>query len=61
VVRDDCLIGGDRRAAADRIYAAATDLAMQDGLDGFDIDSLAARAPPSTAKQAAKLRSETPF
>jgi AcrR family transcriptional regulator len=41
---------GDRRAAAaDRIYAAATDLVVRDGLDGFDIDTLAASVHCSRA------------
>ena len=42
MVRDDWLIGGERRtAAADRIYAAATDLVLRDGLEAFDMDALA--------------------
>ena len=42
-VRDDWLVGGDRRAAAaERIYAAATDLIAREGLEAFDIDALAA-------------------
>jgi AcrR family transcriptional regulator len=50
VGRDDWLVGGDRRAAAaDRIYAAATDLVVRDGLDAFDIDTLAARMHCSRA------------
>ena len=50
MVRDDWLVGGDRRAiAADRIYAAATDLVVRDGLDAFDIDTLAARVHCSRA------------
>jgi AcrR family transcriptional regulator len=50
VVRDDWLVGGDRRvAAADRIYAAATDLVVRDGLDAFDVDTLAARMHCSRA------------
>jgi AcrR family transcriptional regulator len=50
VPRDDWLVGGDRRAiAAERIYAAATDLIAQQGLDGFDIDTLAARVHCSRA------------
>jgi AcrR family transcriptional regulator len=50
MVRDDWLIGGDRRAAAaDRIYDAATDLALRHGLNGFDVDSLAARMHCSRA------------
>ncbi|KUI13397.1 transcriptional regulator [Mycobacterium lehmannii] len=50
MVRDDWLLGGERRtAAADRIYAAATDLVLRDGLDGIDIDALAARVHCSRA------------
>jgi AcrR family transcriptional regulator len=48
--RGDWLVGGDRRAiAAERIYAAATDLITRDGLDSFDIDTLAARVHCSRA------------
>lgn len=50
MVRDDWIVGGDRRAAAaDRIYAAATDLVVREGLDSFDIDTLAARVHCSRA------------
>jgi AcrR family transcriptional regulator len=50
VARSDWLIGGERRtAAADRIYAAATDLVVRDGLEAFDIDALAARVHCSRA------------
>ena len=50
MVRDDWVVGGDRRAAAaDRIYAAATDLVIREGLDAFDIDTLAARIHCSRA------------
>ena len=50
VVRNDWLVGGDRRtAAADRIYAAATDLIARDGFEAFDIDALAARVHCSRA------------
>lgn len=50
MVRDDWLVGGDRRAAAaDRIYAAAVDLVVREGLDAFDIDTLAARVHCSRA------------
>jgi AcrR family transcriptional regulator len=50
VGRDDWVVGGDRRAmAADRIYAAATDLVVREGLDAFDIDTLAARVHCSRA------------
>ncbi|AFP37140.1 TetR/AcrR family transcriptional regulator [Mycolicibacterium smegmatis] len=46
----DWLLGGDRRtAAAERIYAAATELVLRDGLDAFDIDTLAARVHCSRA------------
>ena len=48
--RRDWLVGGDRRtAAAERIYAAATDLIARDGMDAFDIDTLAARVHCSRA------------
>jgi AcrR family transcriptional regulator len=50
MVRDDWVVGGDRRAAAaDRIYAVATDLVVRDGLDAFDIDTLAAHVHCSRA------------
>lgn len=50
MVRDDWVVGGDRRAAAaDRIYAAATDLIVHEGLDAFDIDALATRVHCSRA------------
>jgi AcrR family transcriptional regulator len=50
MVRDDWVVGGDRRAAAaDRIYAAATDLAVREGLDAFDIDTLAVKVHCSRA------------
>jgi AcrR family transcriptional regulator len=50
VVRNDWLVGGDRRvAAAERIYAAATDLIARDGMDGLDIDTLASRVHCSRA------------
>jgi AcrR family transcriptional regulator len=50
VPRSDWLVGGDRRtAAAERIYAAATDLIARDGMDAFDIDALAARVHCSRA------------
>lgn len=40
---DDWLVGVDRRAvAAERIYAAATELIARNGLDALDIDQLAA-------------------
>jgi AcrR family transcriptional regulator len=50
VARDDWLIGGERReAAANRIYAAATDIVVRDGLEALDIDTLAARTHCSRA------------
>ena len=50
MVRDDWVVGGDRRAvAAERIYAAATDVVLRDGLDAFDIDTLAAKVHCSRA------------
>jgi AcrR family transcriptional regulator len=50
VTRSDWLVGGDRRtAAAERIYAAATDLIARDGMDAFDIDMLASRVHCSRA------------
>ncbi|MCV7195003.1 TetR/AcrR family transcriptional regulator [Mycobacterium angelicum] len=48
--RDDWLVGGDRRAiAAERIYAAATDMITREGLEAFDIDRLAKRIHCSRA------------
>lgn len=50
MTRSDWLVGGDRRtAAAERIYAAATDLIVRDGMDAFDIDTLASRVHCSRA------------
>jgi AcrR family transcriptional regulator len=50
VPRNDWLVGGDRRAiAAERIYDAATDLIARQGLDAFDIDTLATRVHCSRA------------
>jgi AcrR family transcriptional regulator len=50
MVRDDWVVGGDRRtAAADRIYAAATDLVIRHGFDAFDIDTLASQVHCSRA------------
>lgn len=50
MVRNDWVVGGERRtAAADRIYEAATDLAIRGGLDAFDIDGLAAQLHCSRA------------
>lgn len=46
----DWLVGDSRRTAgAERIYAAATDLVVRDGLDALDIDALAARVHCSRA------------
>ncbi len=48
--RKDWLVGGDRRAiATERIYDAATDLIGRQGLDAFDIDTLATRVHCSRA------------
>jgi AcrR family transcriptional regulator len=50
VVREDWVVGGDRRtAAAERIYAAAVDLVLREGFDAFDVDSLAERVHCSRA------------
>ena len=50
MVRDDWVIGKDRRtAAAERIYAAATDLVIRQGFDAFDIDTLASQVHCSRA------------
>jgi AcrR family transcriptional regulator len=50
MVRNDWVVGGERRtAAADRIYEAATDLAIREGLDAFNIDTLAERLHCSRA------------
>lgn len=50
MTRSDWLVGGDRRAAAaERIYAAATDLITRGGMDAFDIDTLASRLHCSRA------------
>jgi len=44
------VVGGDRRAAAaERIYSAAAELMLRDGLDALDIDSLAERVHCSRA------------
>ncbi|MGB3473578.1 MAG: TetR/AcrR family transcriptional regulator [Mycobacterium sp.] len=46
----DWLVGEDRRTAgAERIYTAAMDLVIRDGLDALDIDVLAARVHCSRA------------
>ncbi|CAJ1580494.1 TetR/AcrR family transcriptional regulator [[Mycobacterium] wendilense] len=50
MVRQDWVIGGDRRqAAAERIYSAAADLMLRDGLEAFDIDALCRRVHCSRA------------
>ncbi len=50
MARDDWLVGGDRRKiAAERIYAAATDMITHKGPDAFDIDTLAKRVHCSRA------------
>ncbi|WP_085136316.1 TetR/AcrR family transcriptional regulator [Mycolicibacter hiberniae] len=50
VARDDWLLGAERRAAAaDRIYAAATELVLRDGLEAFDIEALAQQVHCSRA------------
>jgi AcrR family transcriptional regulator len=50
MVREDWVVGGDRRtAAAHRIYAAATDLVIRQGFDAFDIDTLASQVHCSRA------------
>ncbi len=50
MTRSDWLVGGDRRtAAAERIYSAAADLIVRDGMDAFDIDTLASRVHCSRA------------
>jgi len=50
VVRNDWVIGDSRRkAATERIYAAATDLIVAHGLDAFDIETLAAQVHCSRA------------
>jgi AcrR family transcriptional regulator len=50
MARQDWVVGGDRRAAAaERIYSAAADLMIRDGLDALDIDSLAKQVHCSRA------------
>ncbi|MCV7279346.1 TetR/AcrR family transcriptional regulator [Mycolicibacterium flavescens] len=50
MARPDWVVGGDRRAAAaERIYAAATELVLRDGLEAFDIDTLASAVHCSRA------------
>src|ERR1700692_1153778 len=51
MARNAWLIGADRRSeAAERIYAAATDLVSRNGFENFSIDALAAavHCAPST-------------
>jgi AcrR family transcriptional regulator len=48
--RDDWLFDdGRRRAAVERIYAAATELISRDGIDAFNVDALAAQTHCSRA------------
>lgn len=50
MVRKDWAFDGNQRSAAvDRIYAAATDLILRDGLDAFSIAGLASRVHCSKA------------
>jgi AcrR family transcriptional regulator len=50
VSRDDWLFDDSRRSAAtERIYAAAAELILRDGMDEFSVDALAARAHCSRA------------
>jgi AcrR family transcriptional regulator len=50
VVRVDWLLGSERHtAAADRIYASATELVLREGLEAFDMDALAAQVHCSRA------------
>ncbi|KRE28463.1 transcriptional regulator [Mycobacterium sp. Soil538] len=46
---NDWLVGDRRAAAADRIYAAATELIARDGIEAFDIAALEARVHCSRA------------
>ncbi len=49
-MREDWVVGADRRrAGADRILGAATELILRDGLDAFDVETLAARVHCSRA------------
>ena len=45
----DWLVGDRRAAAAERIYAAATELIARDGIDAFDVAALEARVHCSRA------------
>ncbi|MDG4667503.1 TetR/AcrR family transcriptional regulator [Mycobacterium sp. 236(2023)] len=49
VVQNDWLLGDRRAEAAERIYAAATELILRDGLDAFDMVALQARVHCSRA------------
>jgi AcrR family transcriptional regulator len=50
VPQTDWLVGGDRRAiAAERIYAAATEMITREGVETFDIDRLAKKVHCSRA------------
>ncbi|MDY6997196.1 MAG: TetR/AcrR family transcriptional regulator [Actinomycetota bacterium] len=49
MVRDDWLVGDRHGAAAERIYAAATDLIAREGIDGLDMAALQARVHCSRA------------
>ena len=50
MAHEDWVVGGDRHtAAAERIYAAATELILSQGLDAFDVDALAAELHCSRA------------
>ncbi len=48
-MRDDWLVGDRRAAAAERIYAAATELIARDGIEAFDLATLEARVHCSRA------------
>lgn len=49
MVAGDWLVGDRRAAAAERIYAAATELIARDGIDAFDIAALEERVHCSRA------------
>ncbi len=50
MAHEDWVVGGERRTAAtERIYAAATELILSQGLDAFDVDALAAELHCSRA------------
>ncbi|MGE4364302.1 MAG: TetR/AcrR family transcriptional regulator [Mycolicibacterium sp.] len=48
-MREDWLVGDRRAEAAERIFSAATDLIVRDGLDGFDMAALQAAVHCSRA------------